>query len=38
LIKAKSLVQVALQNFWDDEKGMFFYTPGSSELMVRKWS
>jgi uncharacterized protein YyaL (SSP411 family) len=36
LIKAKSLVQVALQNFWDDEKGMFFYTPGSSELMVRK--
>ncbi len=36
LFKANSLAQEAIRDFWDEGKGMFYYTPGSSDLMVRK--
>ncbi len=34
--KAENLIHAAQQHYWDSQSGMFFYTPASSKLFIRK--
>lgn len=36
LIQAEQLIRKTLSVFYDDDSGMFFYTPNGTELIVRK--